>query len=102
LFLGVRRQFSAGVYALVHAAATIQGLELFRRPVIVRAGNFRTKNTNAGKWRYEEEHMALNVTMTIIAICIPLLLYTGCIMTRKKKAPDLSKVAPHYELDRAA
>jgi hypothetical protein len=55
----------------------------------------------------EEEHMGLspyvlNVIMALIGISIPLLIYSGCIMTRKKK-PDAAPVAaPHYELDRAA
>jgi hypothetical protein len=46
--------------------------------------------------------MAINVMMGIIGVSIPALIYAGCIMTRKKKAPDLPKVAPRYELDRAA
>ncbi len=46
--------------------------------------------------------MAMNVAMAIIGISIPALVYAGCIMTRKRKAPDLPKAAPSYELDRAA
>jgi hypothetical protein len=46
--------------------------------------------------------MAINVAMAIIGMSIPALIVAGCMMTRKKKAPDLPKVAPHYELDRAA
>jgi hypothetical protein len=46
--------------------------------------------------------VALNVAMAIIGLSIPVLLVTGCFMTRKKKARDLPQVAPHYEFDRAA
>ncbi len=46
--------------------------------------------------------VALNVAMAIIGLSVPGLIYAGCIMTRKKKAPDLPQVAPHYEFDRAA
>jgi hypothetical protein len=46
--------------------------------------------------------MAINVVLCIIAISIPVLLYSGCILTRKKRSPDLAVAAPNYELDRAA
>jgi hypothetical protein len=46
--------------------------------------------------------MAINVVMAIIGLSIPVLVYAGCVMTRKKKATDLPRAAPHYELDRAA
>jgi hypothetical protein len=55
----------------------------------------------------EEEHMGLgpyvlNVIMALIGISIPLLVYAGCIMTRKKKPEAVPQAAPHYEFDRAA
>jgi hypothetical protein len=82
------------------AAATIH-IWSFRRDLsLLEVGKF--KNTNAGKRRYEEEHMAINVVMGFIAVSIPALVYAGCIMTRKKKAPDLPQVAANFELDRAA
>jgi hypothetical protein len=65
-------------------------------------GKCRIKNTNAGQRRDEEEQMAINIVMAIIGLSIPALVYAGCIMTRKKKAPDLPQAAPRYELDRAA
>jgi hypothetical protein len=65
-------------------------------------GKCRIKNTNAGQRRDEEEQMAINVVMAIIGLSIPVLVYAGCVMTRKKKATDLPQAAPHYELDRAA
>jgi len=47
--------------------------------------------------------LALNAVMALIAISVPALIYTGCIMTRKKKAaPEPREAAPHFELDRAA
>jgi hypothetical protein len=63
---------------------------------------------NAGLRRNEEEHMglsplALDVIMAVIGISIPVLIYVGCIMTRKRnKPPELPVVAPRFELDRAA
>jgi hypothetical protein len=77
-------------------------LEVYRQPVIVKAGKCRLKNTNADQRRAEEEQMAINVVMGIIGVGIPALICAGCIMTRKKKALELPKVAPRYELDRAA
>jgi hypothetical protein len=55
----------------------------------------------------EEEHMGLspyllNAIMALIGISIPLLIYAGCIMTRKKKPEAAPAAAPHYEFDRAA
>ncbi|HEX3506216.1 MAG TPA: hypothetical protein VHU22_22770 [Xanthobacteraceae bacterium] len=47
--------------------------------------------------------LALNVIMALIGIAIPVLVYVGCIMTRKKKVvPEPREAAPHLELDRAA
>jgi len=46
--------------------------------------------------------MAINVVLCIIAIGIPTLLYSGCVLTRKKRPPVLADTAPHFELDRAA
>ena len=45
---------------------------------------------------------SINIAMAIIACSIPVLIYAGCVMTRKKKAPDLPRAASHYELHRAA
>jgi len=46
--------------------------------------------------------MAINVVLGIIILSIPALLYSGCILTRKKRSPDLPGAAPNFELDRAA
>jgi hypothetical protein len=45
---------------------------------------------------------ALNVVMAAIGISIPLLVYTGCVMTRKKTTPPAPEAVAHYEFDRAA
>jgi hypothetical protein len=69
---------------------------------LLPVGKCRIKNANADQRRDEEEQMAINIAMAIIACSIPVLIYVGCVMTRKKKAPDLPRAASHYELDRAA
>jgi hypothetical protein len=71
------------------------------------AGKRRIKNTSADQRRHEEERMglspmALNVAMAVIGISIPLLVFAGCIITRKKKVPSVPEAATHYEFDRAA
>jgi hypothetical protein len=82
-------------------------VELSRCSVIITAGKRRIKNTNADQRRHEEERMglspmALNVAMAVIGISIPLLVFAGCIITRKKKAPSVPETIIHYEFDRAA
>jgi hypothetical protein len=94
----------------VSTAATIHGMELWRRCGIIKLGKCRIKKTNADQRRHQEEHMALNafalnVVMTLIALSIPALVFAGCIMTRKPETtptPTPSEAAPPLELDRAA
>jgi hypothetical protein len=73
----------------------------------MKPGKCRFKNTDADQRRHQEEHMglspmALNAVMAVIGISIPLLIYAGVIMTRKKKAPSVPETTTHFELDRAA
>ena len=46
--------------------------------------------------------MALDVAMAVIGISIFLLIYAGCIITRKKKTPSVPETVTHFEFDRAA
>jgi hypothetical protein len=82
-------------------------VELSRCSVIITTEKRRIKNTDADQRRHEEERMglspmALNVAMAVIGISIPLLIYAGCIITRKKKTPSVPEATTHYEFDRAA
>jgi hypothetical protein len=70
-------------------------------------GNAESKTPTPIQRRHQEEHMglsplALNVVMAVIAISIPLLIYGGCLMTRKKHTPPTAETVTHYEFDRAA
>jgi hypothetical protein len=87
---------------LSSGAATIHTWSFGGNLSLLRWGSSESKKTNAGKRRHEEEHMAINVMLWIILISIPALLYSGCILTRKKKSPDVPDVAAPYELDHAA
>ena len=82
-------------------------VELSRRAVIITLGKCRIKNANADQRRHEEERMglspmALDVAMAVIGISILLLIYAGCIITRKKKTPSMPETVTHFEFDRAA
>ena len=47
--------------------------------------------------------LVLNVIMALIGISVPVLIYVGCIMTRKKTdVPVVHETVPHVEFDRAA
>jgi hypothetical protein len=83
-------------------------MELSRQYGIIGVGKCQNQKDNADQRRCEEERMALNaftlnVIMALIGISVPALIYTGCIMTGKKKTtPQPREVAPQFELDRAA
>jgi hypothetical protein len=92
--------------ALAHAA-TIHLWSFAAALALSAWGISESKKPTPMNGGLEEEHMGLgpyvlNVIMALIGISIPLLVYAGCIMTRKKKPEAAPQAAPHYEFDRAA